>query len=488
MFGIKISYQHSLKIKIYIVLSIIVLTGICQEIKSQDSKTSNTKLDSVIFLSEEIYTEYCSGCHGVVIQAFVDREWEFGNSHDDLYTSISEGRSEGEMPEFGSVFNKQQIEDLVTTINHKIENLGKYEFEEADFNSSGIFESEEFKFRLETIVQGLESPWGMVFLSNEDLLVTDKSGELWKIEKDGNKIEIKGVPEVLYEGQGGLLDIELHPDFSENGLLYFSYSIFKQGEKELLSSTAVSRYKLQGNELVDGELIFEALPYSDTRHHYGSRLEFDNEGYLYITVGDRGAREVNPQSLSLSPGKVHRIYDDGGIPDDNPFVNQPDAVRSVYSYGHRNSQGMILNPSTGKIWIHEHGPKGGDEINIITKGVNYGWPVISYGINYDGTIFTELTEKEGMEQPIHYWVPSIAPSGMDFVSGDFYPGWEGDLLVGSLRFENLNRCKIEGSKVLSEEILMKGIGRVRNVKQGPDGYIYVAAEEPGKIYKIIPVE
>jgi glucose/arabinose dehydrogenase len=488
MSGAKISDLRSLTISILIVLSIIGLAGIFKEAKSQDLKTSNSKTELIINQSQEIYAEYCSGCHGVVMQAFVDREWEFGNSHDDLYKSILEGRAEGEMPEFGSVFSKQQIEDLITTINHKIENLGKYEFEEDDFNSSGIFESEEFNFRLETIVEGLESPWGIVFLSSEELLITDKSGELWKIDKDRNKIDINGVPEVLYEGQGGLMDIELHPNFVENGLLYFSYSIFKQGEEELLSSTAVSRYKLQGNELVDGELIFEALPYSDTRHHYGSRLEFDEEGYLYITVGDRGAREVNPQSLSLFPGKVHRIYDDGGIPDDNPFVNQPGAVKSIYSYGHRNPQGMVNNPSTGEIWIHEHGPKGGDEINIIKKGSNYGWPVISYGINYDGTTFTNLTEKEGMQQPIHYWVPSIAPSGMDFVRGDRYPGWKGGLLVGSLKYEYLNLCKIDGDKVISEEILMKCIGRVRNIKQGPDGYIYVAVEEPGKIYKIIPVE
>jgi glucose/arabinose dehydrogenase len=487
MSAIKICDLSFLRINILIVLSFTVLTGVCTKVYSQNLQSSKSKIDSLIIRSEGIYNEYCSGCHGVLMQAFVDREWEFGNSQDDLYTSISEGRAEGEMPEFGSAFTNEQIEDLILTINYKIENLGKYDFEE-EFNTSDIIKGEEFNFRLEAIAEGMESPWGMVFLSNDELLVTDKSGELWKVGKDRSKIEIKGVPEVLFEGQGGLLDIELHPKFSENKWLYLSYSIFKDGEDEPLASTAVSRYKLNGNELIDGELIFEALPYSDTKHHYGSRLEFDNEGFLYITVGDRGAREVNPQSLSLFPGKVHRIYDDGRIPDDNPFVNQADAVKSIYSYGHRNAQGMILNPSTGKIWIHEHGPKGGDEINIIVKGANYGWPVISYGINYDGTIFTEITEKEGMEQPIHYWVPSIAPSGMDFVRGKLYPGWNGDLLVGSLKYEYLNRCKMEGSKVLSEEMLLNGIGRVRNVKQGPDGYIYVAVEEPGKIYKIIPVK
>jgi glucose/arabinose dehydrogenase len=449
-------------IKCFFILTILLLSNHFTELQSKDLLVGKLNIDSIIVRSELIYNEYCSGCHGAVMQAFVERDWEFGNTYDDLYKSISEGRAQGEMPGFSSAFTNKQIEDLILTINYKIENLGKYDFEE-EFNTSDTIKGDE-------------------------LLVTDKSGELWKVGKDRSKIEVKGVPEVLFEGQGGLLDIELHPKFSENKWLYLSYSIFKEGEDETLASTAVSRYKLIGNELVDGKLIFEAVPYSDTQHHYGSRLEFDDEGYLYITVGDRGAREANPQNLSLFAGKTHRIRDDGKIPDDNPFIDKPGAVKSIYSYGVRNPQGMILNPSTREIWIHEHGPKGGDEINIIKKGTNYGWPVISYGINYDGTIFTELTEKDGMEQPIHYWVPSIAPSGMDFVRGNLYPGWNGDLLVGSLKYEYLHRCKMDGSKVVSEEMLLKGIGRVRNVKQGPDGYIYVAVEEPGRIYKIIPVK
>ena len=281
-------------------------------------------------------------------------------------------------------------------------------------------------------------------------------------------------------GQGGLLDIALHPDYDENGWLYLSYSISKEENDETLNTTAVSRYQLKDNSLAEEQLIFEGLPYTKTRHHYGSRLVFDNEGYLFITIGDRGARDVNPQELDLFPGKVHRVHDDGKIPEDNPFVDRANAVKSIYSYGHRNPQGMAKHPETGELWAHEHGPRGGDELNRIKKGGNFGWPIYSYGINYDGTVFTGQTSAEGFEDPVHYWVPSIAPSGMDFVTSDTYPGWKGHLLLGSLKFQYLNLCKLDGNQVVSEEILMKGVGRLRNVKQAPDGFIYVAVEEARK--------
>jgi glucose/arabinose dehydrogenase len=304
--------------------------------------------------------------------------------------------------------------------------------------------------------------------------------------KDGSMVEIEGVPEVLNEGQGGLMDVELHPDYKENRLVYISYSKFKEQDDELLSTTAIARAKLQDKKLEDLEIIFEALPYSGTRHHYGCRMEFDREGYLYFSVGDRGNRDRNPQALDNHSGKVHRLFDDGSIPEDNPFVDNPEALSSIYSYGHRNPQGMILHPETGEVWTHEHGPRGGDEINIIRMGANYGWPLVSHGINYDGTIFTSLTEEEGMEQALHYWVPSIAPSGMVFVTGERYPAWKDRLLVGSLKYEYLHMCEIEDGRVISEEFLLKNIGRVRNVKMGLDGYIYVAMEEPGRVFRLIP--
>ncbi|MEM7381907.1 MAG: PQQ-dependent sugar dehydrogenase, partial [Bacteroidota bacterium] len=217
----------------------------------------------------------------------------------------------------------------------------------------------------------------------------------------------------------------------------------------------------------------------------GSRLEFDNEGYLYFSIGDRGARDENPQDIRRNGGKIYRIHDDGRIPEDNPFVGTEGAVEAAFTYGNRNPQGMAKNPATGAIWIHEHGPRGGDEINIVQKGLNYGWPVITYGINYSGTPITDITEKEGMEQPIYYWVPSIGPSGMTFVNSDKFPDWNGNLLVGSLAFQYLERLVLEDNKVTYREKLMEDIGRVRNVRQGPDGLIYVAVEGKG-IYKLSP--
>ena len=237
--------------------------------------------------------------------------------------------------------------------------------------------------------------------------------------------------------------------------------------------------------MINSELLYKASPNTTRGQHWGSRLEFDDDGYLYFTIGDRGARDVNPQSTSVDGGKVYRIHDDGQIPQDNPFMDLEFSVQQAYTLGNRNPQGMAKHPSTGEIWIHEHGPMGGDEINIVKKGVNYGWPVITYGTNYDGTSITNITSKEGMEQPIHYWVPSIGPSGMDFVTSNRYPDWNGDLLVGSLAFQYLERLELDGNEVTYREKLMEGVGRVRNVRQGPDGYIYVAVEGKG-IYKLVP--
>jgi len=236
--------------------------------------------------------------------------------------------------------------------------------------------------------------------------------------------------------------------------------------------------------LVEKEVLYKASPNSGNGAHFGSRIAFDREGYLYFSIGDRHNRNRNPQDITRDGGKIYRLHDDGRVPDDNPFVNTSGAKTAIYSYGHRNPQGMAMNPVDGKIWTHEHGPQGGDEVNIILPGKNYGWPIISYGINYNGSEFAEATSRPGMEQPVIYWVPSIAPCGMTFVSGDKYPGWEGDLLVGSLKFNYLVRCKVEGDEITSQEIIAEDIGRVRNVEQAPDGTIYVGVEGKG-IYKLI---
>jgi glucose/arabinose dehydrogenase len=343
-------------------------------------------------------------------------------------------------------------------------------------------EPTSINYTTELIVPDLNIPWGLVFLNDASMLITEKSGEIIHF-KDGKKTTIDGVPEVYVRGQGGLLDIEIHPDYENNGWIYITYSSSEGNDEG--GNTALMRAKLSGNSLVEKQGLYKASPNTKRGQHFGSRIEFDNEGYLYFSIGERGDRDVNPQDITRDCGKIYRLNDNGSVPIDNPFVGIENAKTAIFSYGHRNPQGMAKNPYTGAIWVNEHGPRGGDEINIIKKGENYGWPVISYGINYSGTSFTDINEKEGMEQPLFYWVPSIAPSGMAFVTSDIYPDWKGNILVGSLKFEYLERLVLENNKVVKREKLLEGLGRVRNVKQGPDGYIYVAIEGKG-IYKIIP--
>ena len=435
---------------------------------------------------ESNYKNYCSGCHGEKMDAFVDRKWKYGNTKEDLFKGIKHGYPDGGMPAFEAAFTNDEMYALSDYILTGIENLKRYEFNKATAQEN-LFISAEQNIKLDTIAKGLGSPWGMVFLPNGDILVTEKSGKLSRIAKDKSIQSITGVPELTSEGQGGLMDVVLHPKFKSNNIIYLSYSAIKKEGTTTLATTAIMRAKLNGDKLSDQKMIFEALPYSKTRHHYGSRMVFGKDGMLYFSVGERGNEKQNPQSLENDLGKVHRIKDDGRIPADNPFINKKNAKPSIFTYGNRNPQGLTVNPFTGAIWSNEHGPRGVDEINIIKEGNNYGWPEISFGINYDGKIITDKTAKEGMEQPLHYWIPSIGPSGMAFITGNRYNKWQGNLLVGSLRFKYLNRCVVKDNKVVSEELLLKNIGRLRDVRMGPDGYIYVAVENPGFIFKLIPV-
>jgi glucose/arabinose dehydrogenase len=336
--------------------------------------------------------------------------------------------------------------------------------------------------KYEVIVPELNIPWGFVFLPDDSILITEKAGSLIHF-KDGKKTIINGLPDIYVRGQGGLLDIELHPNYKTNGWLYLTYASSSGTGKG--GNTTLMRAQLKDNTLINEEVLYKANPNSTKGQHFGSRIEFDNDGYLYFTIGDRGNRDENPQDITRDCGKVYRLKDDGSIPEDNPFVNDPNSKKAIYSYGHRNPQGMVKHPKTGDIWTHEHGPRGGDEINIIKKGKNYGWPKITYGINYIGTSITDDKSLPGMEQPLHYWTPSIAPSGMSFISSDKYGEWKGNLLVGSLKFQYLDRCVIKDGKVVKEEKLLEGIGRIRTIKQAPDGYIYVGVESLG-IIKLLP--
>jgi len=352
--------------------------------------------------------------------------------------------------------------------------------QEVKENDVPITVSEAYTY--ETVVPDLTNPWGMTFLPDGSLLITEKEGKLIHYKND-EKTEISGLPELSNRGQGGLLDIQIAPDYAESGWIYITYSSTQGEEKG--ANTALMRAKLSGTQLTDQQILYKASPNTTKGQHFGSRIVFDDAGHVFFTAGERGERDVNPQDITRDNGKVYRLNLDGSIPQDNPFVGVENAKEAIWSYGHRNPQGMIINPETQEIWVHEHGPRGGDEINVIKIGANYGWPVITYGINYSGTPITDETQKEGMEQPLYYWVPSIAPSGFALVTSDAYPELKGNLLVGSLKFVYLEALYLNSNdEVIKREKLLDGIGRVRNVVQGPDGMIYVGVEGVG-IVKLI---
>jgi len=354
---------------------------------------------------------------------------------------------------------------------------------DAQVKSNDIPIKDEVKnYTLEKVVSDISIPWGMTWLPDGSMLVTEKSGVLYHV-KNGTKTEIKNVPKVYDRGQGGLLDIALHPDYSKNGWIYITYAA-EEGEGAG-GNTKLIRAKLQDGSLTQIESLYKAAPNSTKGQHFGSKIVFDNEGYLYFSIGERGDRIKNPQDITRDCGKIYRLNDDGSIPKDNPFVGQTGAKEAIYTYGNRNPQGMAKHPETGEIWAHEHGPQGGDEINIVKKGANYGWSIVTYGIDYDGTTISTENKKTGIEDPIFYWLPSIAPSGMAFVTSDRYPDWKGHLLVGSLKFQYLELVKLKGKEVIERQKIATDIGRVRNVAQGPDGFIYIAVEGKG-ILKIIP--
>jgi glucose/arabinose dehydrogenase len=339
--------------------------------------------------------------------------------------------------------------------------------------------SQHHDFRYVNVVEGLEHPWGMAFLPDGDILITERPGRL-RIVRDGtlDRRPIDGVPPVYARGQGGLLDVAVHPDFASNRFVYLSYS--RPGE-DGTATTAVIRGRLEGSALTNVEEIIEARAWRNAGQHFGSRFAFDRDGYLYISIGERGEMQA-AQDLSNHQGTVLRLHDDGRVPADNPFVGQAGALPEIFTYGNRSPQGLTVHPETGELWETEHGPRGGDEINVLRAGANYGWPVITYGINYNGSPITDIQSKEGMEQPLNYWVPSIATSGIAIYSGDRFPNWQGDVFVGGLAGQHLARIRFdENRRKVEEEKLLEGIGRVRDVRSGPDGYIYLlidAADAP----------
>ncbi len=350
-------------------------------------------------------------------------------------------------------------------------------------DASKTYTSEKRDLKVTQITNGLDHPWSIAFISSNDWLVTERSGALRRVV-NGEVLPkpISGLPNIAAVGQGGLLDVALHPDFESNQLVYLSYSA-GSGSKY---GTEVLRARLANNALENVEVIFQAIPKTRGGRHFGSRLAFDDEGYLYISLGDRGDQDT-AQQQDKHMGAIVRIHNDGKIPTNNPFVHVANVLPEIYSFGHRNVQGMTFDNDTKTLWAHEHGPQGGDELNRVLPGQNYGWPTITYGANYGtGTKIGEGTEKPGMLQPTTYWDPSIAPSGLTVVNSPRYPQWQGNLLVGALKFQLLARLEIKEGKVVHEErLLERELGRIRDVKQGPDGVIYLLTDsDNGSIYRI----
>jgi len=343
-------------------------------------------------------------------------------------------------------------------------------------------QTDKMVIKVDTLHTGLQNPWGITWISEGKMLLTERKGEILIFKDDkytGQKVT--GLPAMYVTGQAGLMDISTHPNYAQNGWIYIAYAkpVNNGG------ATTIARFKLNGNAVSSLEELIVTTPEWKGGTHYGSRIVFDNQNHLYFSNGERGSQN-NAQDLSNSHGKIHRIHDDGRIPADNPFLSTPGAITSIWTYGNRNPQGLFFDKATNRLWEVEHGPKGGDELNILEKGKNYGWPVITYGINYNGTPITDITEKEGMEQPVKYWVPSIATCGMTLIQGDRYPAWKGNILVAALAGTHIARVELNGGKPVGEEKLLQGIGRVRQVAQSPEGYIYAITEGTGLLVKLLP--
>ena len=442
----------------------------------------------------KLYTENCASCHGADMSggsapSLVDNTWNDGSDDASIARSIRDGHADRGMPAMRDKLNEAEIRALVVYIH---ERGAAAEKEHSKYNAplpGAIVQSEKESFKLEPVLEsGLVEPWAIVWLPDGRMLVTERPGRL-RIVEGGRLLSepVHGIPAV-YGGEGGLLDVKLHPNYSKpgNDWIYLSY-----GDKspDGLGMTAVIRGRLRNGAFVEQQQIFKAdySMYRSGGMRFGSALLFDDKGHLFFSVGDR-AHPGDEQDLSHPNGKVHRVNDDGSIPKDNPFADRPNVIRSIWTYGHRNPQGLVFNPVTGELWETEHGPRGGDELNIIRRGHNYGWPVITYGINYDGTPITDHTAQDGMDQPITYWVPSIATGPITFYTGDRFPQWKDNLFLGSLATQQLRRLVIDGHSVTHQEILFKGIGRMRDVVNGPDGYLYVVMNQPDRIMRLIPAK
>jgi glucose/arabinose dehydrogenase len=437
-----------------------------------------------------LYDTFCATCHGEDMKGkealpLIKVDWLYGRDRGQLEKAIRFGISDTDMPALGEFLSEEEIDGLVDLIFAAQDSPP-----EIARPVPPQIETEDYTLNIETLVaEGFtDEPWGIEFVDERRALITVINGGLrWLIDGKLDPEPIQGLPTVFI--REGLLDLALHPDYAENGWIYLTFAHTNQDPKDRESSgmTKVVRGRVKGHQWVDTETIFQVADditiYNGTR--WGSRFFFDKEGYLYFTIGDMGKAD-QCQDLSRANGKIFRVHADGSIPEDNPFVDVPDALPAIYAYGTRNTQGLAQHPDTGAIWMTDHGPMGGDELNILGKGNNYGWPTITYGVNYDGTTVSDHIDQEGMEQPIIQWTPSIAACPATFVTSPLFPKWTNNLLVGALVHEEIRRIVVHDDHVLSQDVIFKGYGRIRDLKFAPDGALYVLLNRPHEVLRIRP--
>jgi aldose sugar dehydrogenase len=441
------------------------------------------------------FNQVCASCHGASgaggsAPSLLDDQWAHGGSDAEVSASIKNGWPGTPMPPFGATLNDQDIRAMVIYIRELRERAAASPLSR---NApppipAGAITSEQHTFKVETVVEGLTNPWAAAVLPDGALLVPERSGQLRIVRNGVAAPPLTGLPPIWVRQDGGLMDVTLHPDYARNGWVYIGFTE-TGGTATGASTTRVIRAKIKDGALVEQQTLFQAPQelYWPDNTHFGLRFFWDKDKFLYYSIGDRGHLDT-PQDLKSPYGKIHRVKDDGTAPADNPFVNTPGAVKTIWSYGHRNPQGLDADPATGALWASEHGPRGGDELNVIEKGKNYGWPNATHGMNYDGTPMTPTTvvEVAGMVNPAKHWTPSIAVSGLAFYRGAAFPKWKGNLFAAGLAGQQLARLEIKNGTVVKEETLLRGFGRIRHVVNAPDGTIYVVFDTPGRIVRLVP--
>ena len=425
-----------------------------------------------------LYAQYCAGCHGPNLRggsatSLIDDEWKNGSDDASISRVILDGVPGTPMAPFKGVLDELAVRQLVFHIRQQaVAAKGRPQL---NVEPDGfVLKSERQTVRLEVVAKGLETPWAIAFLPDGRMLVTERPGRLRVVDKGGEPgAPVSGIPEVWARQDGGMFDVEVHPAFARTGWIYLSYA---EPGPNGTSMTAIVRGRLKDNAWMDQQVIYKAPPelFDAANVHYGSRFVFDREGRLFYSIGDRGKAQ-DAQDLSKPAGKIHRVNDDGSAPKDNPFVDRSGAMASIWSYGHRNPQGLAFDDS-GRLWSSEHGPRGGDELNVVERGANYGWPVVSHGLEPGIT----RSEQDGMRSPLAYWNPSIGPAGIMHASSDRYPGWRGSLFLSALAGQHLRRLETDGGRVTRQEIVFDQFGRVRDIVTGPDGLFYVSVNLPGQ--------